>query len=83
MQWLNSFKIALIEEDTEKLKELISDMPCFEKLEDMQTAFSLISEAISLITQKRDQIKKDMDRLNKAKSFLDLEPKKNSYEFFS
>jgi len=83
VQWLNSFKIALIEEDTEKLKELISDMPCFEKLEDMQTAFSLISEAISLITQKRDQIKKDMDRLNKAKSFLDLEPKKNSYEFFS
>ncbi len=82
MQWLNDFKIAIIEEDIKNLKELIFNMPDFENVEDMKNAFSLINEAKTLIEKKQTDIKHDMNKIQKSKKFLAEETKKGSYEFF-
>ncbi len=83
MKWLEEFKIAIIEENEKQIKELIDKMPPFEKLEHMQEAFSLISEAILVINSKKEKIQKDMNQLKKAKSFLDSQYSKSFYEILS
>jgi len=83
VKWLEEFKIAIIEENEKQIKELIDKMPSFEKLEHMQEAFSLISEATKVINSKKEKIQKDMNRLKKAKSFLNSQYSKSSYEILS
>lgn len=83
MQWLKSFKIALIEEDEKKLKELIDTIPTFKNIDEMKEAFALISQAISMLKEKREKIQRDMNRLNKTKAFLNSHSIKSSYEIFS
>jgi len=83
VQWLKSFKIALIEENEKKLKELIETIPAFENIDEMKEAFALISQAILMLKEKREKIKKDINKLNKAKAFLTSYSFKSSYEIFS
>jgi len=70
MEWLESFKIALIEENIDQLSSLISSMPKFETVEECHKAMVLISQAKDIMIKKRDMVANQMRQLEKSKRFL-------------
>ena len=70
MEWLESFKIALIEENIDQLSSLISSMPKFETVEECHKAMVLISQAKDIMIKKRDMVANQMRQLEKSKKFL-------------
>ncbi len=81
-QWINDLKIAIIEENINKIRKLIDSMPAFEKLEDMKEAFALIGEAKNIVEKHKKEISREMEKIRKSKKFLESE-KENFYEVFS
>jgi len=85
MAWLNSLKVAIIEKDTQKIGELLDDMPQFDGLDELKQARSLVKEAIYLLHELKDetfvtmqQLKKNIDFLNSTRSSV-----KNSLDICS
>ena len=68
--WINNLKIALATNDIEKLDNLITTLPEFEKLEDMQEAFYLLNQAGSLLETLRDDTLKEMNKTKKNINFI-------------
>ena len=69
--WLNDFKIALIEKNTEKLNTLMDELPSLQSLEDIQQALYLLKEANELVGDLKDQTKNSMKLVKKNISFLE------------
>ena len=68
-EWLDDFKIALIEENIEKLARLHLSMPNFERLKDIECAKALIGQALPLFIKENNKIKESLEQLKKAKKF--------------
>ncbi len=71
MNWLNELKIAIIEENENKIYELISNLPQFNSLEEARDATALMQEAYKFILKKMEETKKVMNSLKISKSFLE------------
>jgi len=70
MEWIENFKIALIEENIDELSSLLSSMPKFETVEECHKAMALISQARNIIIEKREILSKQMQQLEKSRKFL-------------
>lgn len=70
MNWLEDFKIALIEEDEERLSSLISNLPRFEKREEMESAMRMIEQGRALFEEKKHRLAKEMKELEMSKKFF-------------
>ncbi len=70
MEWLERFKIALIEEDEAGLAALIDDLPAFEKVEEIESAMRLIAQARTLIEAKKERLGREMRALETSRKFL-------------
>jgi len=68
--WLNNFKIALIEKDTDKLGKLMGSMPQLENLKEMEEAMYLMEEAKKLLYTLKDETALSMKQIRKSKDFL-------------
>lgn len=68
-EWLDRFKIALIEKDFAKLEKLHQSMPSFETLEEMVTAKALIGETLILLQKERNRVKNSMDQMKRTIAF--------------
>ncbi len=68
--WLTEFKIALVDDDREKMIELNENLPTFEKIEQMKEAQAYIAEAIRRLHSSREEVRSNMKKLQKTKSFL-------------
>ena len=68
--WLNKLQIAIIEKNPEGIDALIADMPTFKSVAEMQSASSLIKEALKLISQLKDETGETLSKLQKHKDFL-------------
>ena len=69
--WLNKFKIAIVQKDTNTLEKLLDEVPKFDNIEDAKKATYLLKEALALLYSLQDetstamrQIKKNIDFLN-------------------
>jgi hypothetical protein len=70
MNWLDDFKIALIEEDEPRLASLAERLPTFESVEEMEAAMRLISQAKAMLENKKERIAKEMREIEGARKFL-------------
>lgn len=68
-EWLNRFKVALVEADLARLEKLQQQMPEFKTLEEMTEAQALIAQAIELFTHESDKTKAAMEQMQKALKF--------------
>ena len=68
--WLQEFKIALIEEDTQKLAELSDADLQFETVEEVQEAMLLIQQADKLFNRLKNETALAMKQLKKNIDFL-------------
>lgn len=71
MKWLEEFKIAVIEEDSIKVDALLKEIPEFKKIEEMREAYALIGEAKKKFENEQKHMQEKMNKMQKAKKFLD------------
>lgn len=70
MKWLESFKIALIEENIKAVDALLSDIPDFKKIEEMREAYTLIGEAKKKFEDEQMIIQQKMNKMQQTKKYL-------------
>lgn len=68
--WLTSLKIAIVEKNTDKLTELMEDIPQLEKKEDIEQAIFLIKEATVLVQTLQNETSTSMIQMKKNINFL-------------
>lgn len=73
--WLQDFKIALIEENVEKMHQLLDEIPQFQSIKELQDAQYLIANALKDTTAQKNKISTILSELKKSSSFV-----KSSYD---
>ena len=68
--WLNQFKVALIEEDIDKMSELLDTMPQFETIKELEEAKYLIANAFDDALTQKNKISIILSEIKKKSSFL-------------
>jgi hypothetical protein len=68
--WINKFKIAIANKETEVINELLNEVPEFTKLEDSKTALFLMREAIELLYTLQDEASSSMTKIKNNINFL-------------
>jgi len=68
--WLTKLKIALVEKDTEKLSELMENIPKLESVDEMQEARYLIKEAHELVYTLQNNTSASMKQIKQNLTFL-------------
>ncbi len=71
MSWLEAFKIALIKSDEKQLVALIDTLPQFESEVDMIQASYLIEQAIEHFKSQEQRATIEMQKILKAKKYLE------------
>lgn len=70
MSWINDLKIAIIEEDIEKITSIADSLPKFQDINDAKEALNLIREAIKIVENKKEETLDIMNKIKKTKAFL-------------
>lgn len=66
-KWIESLKIALINEDIETMALLYAEIPTeYESLDQAKEAAALMAGVIGLLKEKREQLQVEMDQTKKA-----------------
>ena len=68
--WLTDLKIAILEKNTDKLNELLDNLPELEKKEDLEQAVYLLREASEILYTLKDEAGASMVKIRKSLSFL-------------
>ena len=68
--WLTDLKIAILEKNTNKLNELLDNLPKLEKKEDLEQAVYLLREASEILYTLKDEAGASMVKIRKSLSFL-------------
>ncbi len=68
--WLNNFKIAIVQKDTDRLSELLESLPQLKNTKEMQEALYLIREASELVYGLQDETTSSMRQIKKNLNFL-------------
>ncbi len=71
MKWLNDLKIAVIEENIDKIEKLMNIFPdSFENTAKANEALALTKRAIEIIENKKAQTLKEMKKIKKIREFV-------------
>jgi hypothetical protein len=68
--WLDSFKLALILEETTTLSTLLDQMPRFENLAEMEEAAFLLQQAYELTERNKHETAHTLKQLKNTLEFL-------------
>lgn len=68
--WLNQLKIAIVEKNTDKINELLDNLPELEKAEDIEEAVYLLRSASELLHTLQDETSHSMRQIKKNLQFL-------------
>ncbi len=71
MGWLDSFKIAVVTQNTEQISALLDTMPQFDTVEEMQKALYLIKEGYILVDTLKAQTRTQLETIKKNIEFLE------------
>jgi len=68
--WINKFKVALIQKDTDSINALLDEVPNFSKKEDVKQAMFLMQEAATLLYTLQDDITLAKKQIKQNINFL-------------
>ncbi len=68
--WLNKLKIAIVEQNTETLNNLLDEVPKFSDVKDAQKAMHLLREASILLHTLQDETSENMKQIKRNISFI-------------
>ena len=67
--WLSKFKLAILNQDIKSIETLILDIPTSNKLNELNSAKSLIKEALSLIEDKKNETSLSLNKIKNIKKY--------------
>lgn len=72
MNWIDSLKIALMLEDSQKAFELSTNLPSegFRSLEEMLMAREMIAQTTELLKKEKERVRIAMQQIRTAQKFL-------------
>ena len=68
--WVNKFKIAIVQKDTEAIETLLANVPSFENIDEAKEASYLMKEALILLLTLQDEITASKKQIKKNINFL-------------
>jgi|GEM_PF-1141173 len=77
--WHEHMQIALVEQDVEKIKELLDEPLVFTTHKERERALYLLAEASKLMHTLKDQTAQTMQKLKKNKEFLQATQESSTY----
>ena len=69
MKYLNELKVAVINEDIDKLKKLIDITPEYEDFDEAQEIVSFMKQAIKILQREKDRLSLEMQKIKKLQKF--------------
>ncbi len=76
--WTTKLKIAIIEQNIEKIGELVNNLPATTDLKEAQEISHLLKQAAELVDEQRTQMKLSMQRIKKGIEFLNSTTSKDN-----
>jgi len=73
LKWLDSLKIAIINEDINQIDVHCSNIPHFKDINETIQAKALIDEALKVVMRFKERDKKEFEKLKKASTLLSNE----------
>lgn len=70
MQWMNDFKIALIEEDVSRIASLLQSQPTLDDPALAKEMLALIQNALHLVKAEQKETLNTMLKIKQTKAFL-------------
>lgn len=70
MQWTKALKLALLEENDERLEALIEELPQLDSLEQMNEAAFMMQEVHNYLSAKKEDYASKLIKIKKQKAFL-------------
>jgi hypothetical protein len=67
---MNNLKIAVIENDIERIGKLIQDVPSFSDIDEAKMALALIQKSIVLVDIEKIKMIETMKKIKQTKAFL-------------
>ena len=77
---LNELKLAVIEKDIEKLKELSFKTPVFSSIEEAEEMNGYIKKATEILITEKNKLSKEMQKIKKLQKFQSIE-KNSGFDF--
>lgn len=68
--WLNNFKIAIIEKNTQNINKLLDEVPQFKDIDEIEEVMYLMREASELLHTLKNETASTMSQLKKNIEFL-------------
>ncbi len=68
--WFDNLKIAIINNNIDKMIQNVKQIPNFKTIEESQTALALITRAKELIIDERNKISSKMIQIKQTKKYL-------------
>ena len=69
-EWLESFKIALINEDIDAMDALNTRLPQFDNVAQMKEAQAYIAQAADLMQSRQLELRSNMNKIKQTKKYL-------------
>ena len=70
LNWIDELKLAIINENIDKIEILSKTIPQFNTLKESEEALSLIEQASLLVKKEQDKISTDLQKLKNTKAYL-------------
>ena len=70
MTWVTSLKVAIVEKNTDKINELLDELPQLEDAKEIEEAIYLLREASELVHTLKDETAASMKQIKKSLNFL-------------
>ena len=69
--WLDRLKVAIVQKDTDLLEDLLQELPELTSKEDLDSAVTLIAQAVEMVQILKDETARSMQQIKKTKEFLE------------
>ncbi|MFW5614744.1 MAG: hypothetical protein ACOCM3_08830 [Campylobacter hyointestinalis] len=69
MSWIDEFKIALVNEDLDKIDYLTNNYPNEMSLDEMRSTLALINEATKMFKEKQKKLDIEFQKIKKARQY--------------
>ncbi|CAM2741522.1 MAG: hypothetical protein ACOCMW_03605 [Campylobacter hyointestinalis] len=69
MSWIDEFKIALVNEDLDKIDYLTNNYPNEMSLDEMRSTLALINEAAKMFKEKQKKLDIEFQKIKKARQY--------------
>jgi hypothetical protein len=78
--YLNRLKVAVINKDIEKLKELVKEDITFSSIEEAKEINTYIKTAVKILKKEKEKLSSEMQKIKKLKKF-NIQKKKDLFNF--